>query len=105
MSTVLGVIDTMDRSPLSDDSATAIDQLQWLVLDLGQEDRDEIDIMFKDAVSNMIVKLTKDFDVMTNIDKPDDYVLPMTNRSNVGLFNCSNLTSSGTLVRISQAHR
>ena len=105
MSTVLGVIDTMDRSPLSEDSATAIDQLQWLVLDLGQEDRDEIDIMFKDAVSNMIVKLTKDFDVMRNIDKPDDYVLPMTNRSNVGLLKCSNLTSSGTLVRISQAHR
>ena len=80
---MLQVIDGFDMSSLSKESSDAIVKLRSFASQIDDDDLADVDIMFRDATANMIRKLTKDFDIMLNVEKPDDYVLPMTNRSNV----------------------
>lgn len=83
MSTVIDTIESIDLTSLSKESADALVKLKGFASEIDQDDLDDVDIMYREATSNMITKLTKDFEVMANVNKPDDYVLPMTNRSNV----------------------
>ena len=45
--------------------------------------RSEANKLFKKAATNMFVKVEKDLKIMTEIDRPDDFILPMTNRATV----------------------
>ena len=42
--------------------------------------------VFQSAVAKMQIKVEKDIQIMLNIERPDEFVLPMTNRANVSLY-------------------
>ena len=88
---------------LSPESAGAIYSLQQEAVELEEDVMEDIDVMFQAATSNMQRKLLKDFEVMSKVAKPDNYVLPLTNRSNVSFDLVFLFTSSGTEFRIPQA--
>ena len=101
---MIDTIESIDLTSLSKESADALVKLKGFALEIDQDDLEDIDIMYREATANMIVKLTKDFEVMVNVNKPDDYVLPMTNRSNVSYLNSSLLILSGAVLCVPEVH-
>ena len=93
-SSVLETIETIDLTSLSKESVDAIVKLKAHASALGDDVMAEIDLMFRDASASMLVKVNKDIDLMSSVDKPDSYILPMTNRANVSQVNLSNVTFS-----------
>ena len=67
------------------DSAAAAKKLKTLYAEADELTQKKVEQTFKSAVAAMKVKVTKDLAIMSEIDHPDDYILPMTNRSNVSL--------------------
>ena len=69
------------------DSAEAATKLKAMYDDSDESTQKNVDQTFKSAVAAMKVKVTKDLAIMSEIDHPDNFILPMTNRSNVSQFN------------------
>ena len=77
------VVERLKNEELSEDSKQAIETLARKLFSADHLTRSEANKLFKQAVEKMNVKVEKDLEIMTNIDRPDSFILPMTNRSTV----------------------
>ena len=70
----------------NDDSVAAANRLKQLYSEVESEVQTKVNETFKKAAASMKVKVVKDLGIMSEIEKPDNFILPMTNRSNVSIF-------------------
>ena len=76
----------LENKRLSAESKNAVEVLAAFFESADSETINGAEKLFKSAVKRMQVKVEKDIEVMLNIDRPDNFVLPMTNRSNVSIL-------------------
>lgn len=101
-----GVLKKVKTQRLSTDSKDAIEALVPLYESADPATINDAEKLFKSALAKMQVKVEKDIKVMLEIQRPDNFVLPMTNRSNVSFHFLSiefNNMVSGALICYTQA--
>ena len=70
----------------NDDTVAAANRLKQLYSEVESEVQTKVNETFKKAAASMKVNVVKDLRIMGEIEKPDNFILPMTNRSNVSIF-------------------
>ena len=79
------VIDIVILYRENEESVGAATKLKQRYNEADSEVQFKVNETFKKAAASMKVKVVKDLEIMSEIEKPDDFVLPMTNRSNVSI--------------------